>query len=392
MFPTPTVSPISGYYAAQTFTPRANHYIREFRVYLRNETAAGTLTGSLRNVDSTGAPTGNDLIISPPIIESGMPPNIYSLITFDFSINNPNGYLLQAGTRYALVIHSTVGDDANGHGIMIQNYLAASAAADIYPGGQWVASADGSNWNLGNSLVDISFTELGVAAAPAPYILTVNTAGNGTGTITARANGQTITGGAQVLSGSSVTLTANPNNGNIFTGWSSSDISIANPTGNPLTLAMPAKPVVVTATFILGQPGSGAYLVTTRIVPAQAQAAGCTVSGNIGSYMANSSVSLSANAASGWIFSGWTSNDVNNFNTPANPLSFPMPAKPVTVTANFNVYIPYIPEAEAVDANAYTPPLPPPPAPLTFERHHLQRRSKAGFYRPRPEWCPTQDR
>lgn len=355
-----------GYYAAQTFIPRANHYIREFRVYLRNETAAGILTGSLRNVDSTGAPSGNDLIISPPINESGMPPNVYSLVTFDFSVNNPNGYLLQAGTRYALVIHSTVGDDANGHGIMIQDYLAASAATDIYPGGQWVASADGSNWNLGNSLVDISFTELGVAAAPAPYILTVNTAGNGTGIITARANGQTIISGAQVLSGSTVTLTAAPNSGNTFAGWSSADIYITNPSGNPLTLVMPAKPAAVTATFIQGN-SPGAYLVTTRIVPTQAQAAGCAVTGNIGGYSANAPVSLSATAAAGWIFNSWTSDDILNFNANTNPLSFLMPAKAVTVMANFNIYIPPISGGGGGgNENAYTPPPPPPPAPLSF--------------------------
>ena len=111
-----------GFYTAQTFTPQISHYIKEFKLVLYNETTNGTLTGSLRNVDAIGQPTGADLITAPPIIESGMPPYATMTFTFDFSITNPNGYLLQAGTRYALVIHSTVGGQVSGTGLMVSPF------------------------------------------------------------------------------------------------------------------------------------------------------------------------------------------------------------------------------------------------------------------------------
>jgi hypothetical protein len=78
------------------------------------------------------------------------------------------------------------------------------------------------------------------------------------------------------------------------------------------------------------------YAVTTSVTPAPALTAGCSVSGN-GNYAAGSSISLNATAAAGWIFSGWSSNDITISNPAANPLIFTMPAKDVNVTGNFTL-------------------------------------------------------
>ena len=162
----------AGYYVAQTFTPQASHYIKEFKLVLYNETTNGTLTGSLRNVDSTGAPTGGDLITSPPIIEAGMPPYATMVFTFDFSINNPSGYLLQAGTKYALVIHSTVGGQDSGNGLMVS----LSSGTDHYSGGQFVSGSDGTHWNTSYANVDLWFEEWGLTTGTTPPTVITNPA------------------------------------------------------------------------------------------------------------------------------------------------------------------------------------------------------------------------
>ncbi|MCF6271436.1 MAG: right-handed parallel beta-helix repeat-containing protein, partial [Melioribacteraceae bacterium] len=60
--------------------------------------------------------------------------------------------------------------------------------------------------------------------------------------------------------------------------------------------------------------------LTTSVLPAEAAAGGCTVSPSGGDYDKNASVSISANAASGWVFDNWSGDLTGS----ANPSSLTM--------------------------------------------------------------------
>jgi hypothetical protein len=77
------------------------------------------------------------------------------------------------------------------------------------------------------------------------------------------------------------------------------------------------------------------YAVTAGITPSGAQAAGCNITG-AGNYAANATVNLQANIVSGWTFINWSSSDITISNATANPLTFTMPNKTITVTATFS--------------------------------------------------------
>jgi hypothetical protein len=119
------------------------------------------------------------------------------------------------------------------------------------------------------------------------YTLTVTTAGSGSGTVTANPSGPTY------APGTSVTLTASPASGSVFTGWSGG----CSGTSSTCTLTMNAN-TSVTATFdarytlTITTSGSGTGTVT-------ANPAGPT-------YAAGTSVTLAASPASGSSFTGWS--------------------------------------------------------------------------------------
>ena len=75
------------------------------------------------------------------------------------------------------------------------------------------------------------------------------------------------------------------------------------------------------------------YTVTTQVLPAEAAAAGCTVSG-AGTY--SGSVSFTATPASGWIFAQWRpSCDNSGYNNASNPLPAKSYGQDFTMTAFF---------------------------------------------------------
>ena len=85
------------------------------------------------------------------------------------------------------------------------------------------------------------------------YTVTVNVSGNGTAT----ADKNTA------AAGEAVTLTATPNSGYHFTGWTSSDgVTFANASSESTTFTMPAGDVTVTAGFTRISPGSTTYAIT----------------------------------------------------------------------------------------------------------------------------------
>ena len=138
-------------------------------------------------------------------------------------------------------------------------------------------------------------------------------------------NGGTPSGGGSKTEGDTVTLTANPSVGYTFSNWTSSDISIADPTNETISFTMPSSDVSVTANYTINS-----YTVT---VDGDGNQTGS------GTYQYYSTVNLvSTSAPEGYTFSNWTSLDVSitNANSPDSAL-FVMPAKNVTVTANYTI-------------------------------------------------------
>ncbi|RYD31795.1 MAG: hypothetical protein EOP86_17130, partial [Verrucomicrobiaceae bacterium] len=111
-----------------------------------------------------------------------------------------------------------------------------------------------------------------------------------TGTVT----GGTITGHApdgKYLTGATATLTATPNAGYVFMGWTSD----AGGTDNPLTLVMDSAKTIG-ATFIRQ------YTLTTGTV------SGGTITGHApdGKYLDGTTATLTATPEAGYVFTGWT--------------------------------------------------------------------------------------
>jgi uncharacterized repeat protein (TIGR02543 family) len=161
--------------------------------------------------------------------------------------------------------------------------------------------------------VDASHTFTAVFSVIPTYSLTVS-AGSG-GTVSGTSSGSYCTG-------TSISVTANPNSGYQFSSWSGSGYSCG--TNNPCSFPMPASAVTLTAVF---------QQIPTYSFTVSAGSGG-TVSGTpSGSYPAGTSISVTANPNSGYQFSSWSGSGYSCGTN--NPCSFSMPANAVTLTANF---------------------------------------------------------
>ncbi len=159
-----------------------------------------------------------------------------------------------------------------------------------------------------NGVCDIGAYEEG--NLPPSYTLTTSTAGNGSGTVTRSPNQPAY------FAGTIVTLTATPNTGSNFSGWSGS----IGGTTNPITITMDADKVMTAAFDLM------TYTLTIS-----------TVGGGVvvhqpdqSSYPYGSQVALTATANLGYSFAGW-SGSATGF---ANPLWVTMIANKV-ITATF---------------------------------------------------------
>jgi hypothetical protein len=152
----------------------------------------------------------------------------------------------------------------------------------------WTGDASGSNPSTqvtmdGNKKVTATFIQI----PPNQHALTVNTSGQGTVTLDPS--------GGVYDEGTTVTLTANPASGWEFSGWSGSLSGSTNPT----TLAMDADKNV-TATFTQIPLTQHALTVNTS------GQGSVTLNPSGGVYDEGTTVTLTANPASGWEFSGWS--------------------------------------------------------------------------------------
>lgn len=164
-----------------------------------------------------------------------------------------------------------------------------------------------------------------------PHVVTMT--GNGTGT----SNGPTLqlnrVGNGKVtpnpagpyVNGQSVTLTATPDTGWTFTGWSGDLTGSVNPITFNIT-----KATVVTANFAapcytltLTHTGSGSDPVATP-----ANSPNCAS----GQYSAGAALTLSASPAAGWQVSGWSGTINDNSTATSNSLTMPPSNHTVGVT------------------------------------------------------------
>lgn len=128
--------------------------------------------------------------------------------------------------------------------------------------------------------------------------------------------------------GDAVTVTATPSAGYTFGGWTASGVTLtpAQAASATLNFTMPANNVTLEATF-----NAIPYTVTLNAVPSN----GGTFSAINPNYTVGQSVTVTATANPGFVFSGWTASGVT-LGTPGNASqTFNMPANNVTLTANF---------------------------------------------------------
>jgi uncharacterized repeat protein (TIGR02543 family) len=124
--------------------------------------------------------------------------------------------------------------------------------------------------------------------------------------------------GGEYVEGTTVTLTAVANSGWVFSSWSGS----LTGSQNPATIVMNSSKTV-TANFV-----RSSYTLTVNINPSGAGSVTLNPSGGV--YVAGTTVTLTAVANSGWVFSGWSGDLSGN----QNPTTIVMNSSK-TVTANF---------------------------------------------------------
>ncbi|MBO4534723.1 MAG: InlB B-repeat-containing protein, partial [Clostridia bacterium] len=126
--------------------------------------------------------------------------------------------------------------------------------------------------------------------------------------------------------GTTITVTADePQEGYVFDCWTGSGVTFADPRSSVTTFDMPTQNVTVTANY-RAQEAPASYIVTVvggTADPQQAQA-GATI------------IVTSNDPQEGFVFDGWTSEDVELAHPTRTTTTFVMPAKDVTVTANFH--------------------------------------------------------
>ncbi len=224
------------------------------------------------------------------------------LRTYAQSDPNPTTYTLTTTTTGQGTVSRSPNNTSYASGATV-TLTANPANGYVFSG--WSGDASGSNNPLtvtmnGNKNITATFTQQQTTT----YTLTTTTSGQGS--ISRSPNNTSY------ASGASVTLTANPANGYVFSGWSGD----ASGSTNPLTVTMNGNKNI-TATFTQQQ--SNTYTLTTNTTGQGA----ISRSPNNASYASGATVTLTANPATGYVFSGWSGDASGTTN-------------PLTVTMNGN--------------------------------------------------------
>ena len=146
-------------------------------------------------------------------------------------------------------------------------------------------------------------------------------------------HGRDTTNAGLYLEGVKVTITADSApTGQHFDKWVSADSAgIADAGSSTTTFTMPAAHATVTATYKNDAPPA----IPTYTLAVQAGAGGGVIGSPSDEYAQGAAISVKAAANPGYHFTGWTLSDPSLGSSTANPLTFKMPDKPVTLTANF---------------------------------------------------------
>lgn len=186
------------------------------------------------------------------------------------------------------------------------------------------------------------WTGTGITLPPLPHPTTLNftmpannvtlnatfTKINYTVAATAGTGGTVAPASQTATIGDAVTVTATPSAGYTFGGWTATGVTLTPGQASSATLnfTMPANNVTLEATF-----NAIPYTVTLTAVPSN----GGTFSAINPNYTVGQSVTVTATANPGFVFSGWTASGVT-LGTPGNASqTFNMPANNVTLTASF---------------------------------------------------------
>ena len=143
---------------AQTFTPTITHYITSVKLYLYK---VGSPTGNVNitiRATASGLPTGSDLA-SGTVATADVGVD-YAWYEASFSAS----CLLSANIKYAVVVNVPGAPNTD-------NKIVWGNAADVYSGGSYCHSSDGSTWTA-QTLYDFCFQDWGDPAfAPKVWIM-----------------------------------------------------------------------------------------------------------------------------------------------------------------------------------------------------------------------------
>ena len=277
-------------------------------VYLAGETAWLTATADTGSqfVGWSGDLSGAASPISLTLDSDKSVTATFDLLTFTLTITD-------AGNGSGAVT-PTVGAHVYDYGTVV--YLTATASGGSYFAG-WSGDITGTTTPVSLTMdsdkaVTATFTEL-----PTYYTLTVAIAGSGGGTVTPTVGPHTY------LSGTTVYLTATADPGSQFSGWSG-DLSGA---ASPISLTMDGDKSV-TATFTLTSSQFTYYTLTVATAGTGSGAVTPTVGPH--TYLSGTTVYLTATAATGSQFAGWS----GDLSGTTNPISLAMDGDKV-VTATF---------------------------------------------------------
>jgi uncharacterized repeat protein (TIGR02543 family) len=141
------------------------------------------------------------------------------------------------------------------------------------------------------------------------------------------ANGGTVSFGVTNEPGSTITVTATNNSGYVFTGWTSNGIPVVSTTNYTFTLN---TNVTLFANF----------LPSLTVALNNSPANGGTVSGG-GTFASNSTVTVTATAADGYVLTNWTQGLSTNVTSTSSNYIFTLTSN-VTLVANFVLSPPHI--------------------------------------------------
>jgi endoglucanase len=283
---------------------------------------------------------GDNLAVSwqgPGIAQTVIPGNFLSPFVTG-PANNFALSVIRAGTGTGTVLSSPAGINcgttctANFAAGASVTLTATAAAGSTFSG--WSGGCTGTAATCTVSMTQARSVTASFASNVTTFALTVTRAGNGTGTVTSNVGGINCgaTCSANIASGTSVTLTATPAAGSTFAGWTG---ACTNATGACTVSMTQARAVTATFntasnTFALNLTRVGTGTGTVTSAPAGINC-GTTCTAN---YAGGTSVTLTATAAAGSTFAGWSGACTNATGTCTVSMTV---ARNVTATFNSTV-------------------------------------------------------